>query len=42
MEKVVLTPPLPPVPPPQFQTVSETHAPPGPLVVNVVPPTLMT
>src|SRR5208283_2859657 len=25
--------------PPQFQVVSETHAPPGPVVVTVVPPT---
>src|SRR5579862_1997534 len=32
-------PPLLPVPPPQFHTVSETYEPPGPLVVSVVPPT---
>src|SRR5882762_3519391 len=32
-------PPLLPVPPPQFQTVSDTYVPPGPLVAKVVPPT---
>ena len=35
----VLMPPPLPMPFPQFQTVSETRVPPGPLVVNVVPPT---
>jgi hypothetical protein len=35
----VLIPPLLPVPAPQFQTVSDTQLPPGPVVVKVVPPT---
>ena len=35
----VLIPPPLPMPLFRFQTVSETHAPPGPVVVNVVPPT---
>src|SRR5271163_2192572 len=32
-------PPEVPSPPPQFQTVSDTHEPSGPLVLKVVPPT---
>lgn len=36
---MVRTPPLLPVPVSQFQTVSETYEPPGPVVVRVVPPT---
>ena len=35
-------PPLPPVPPPQFQTFSEVQVPPGPVVLSVVPPTEIT
>ena len=35
----VLMPPPLPMPFPQFQTVSKTRAPPGPVVVKVVPPT---
>src|SRR3954463_6671770 len=39
MRSKVPIPPLLPVPPPEFQTVSETNAPPGPVVDKVVPPT---
>jgi len=45
---VLIPPPLPkpsksdPNSLPQFQTVSEIHEPPGPLVVKVVPPTCVT
>src|SRR5581483_2949036 len=37
----VLTPPLLPNPVSQFHTVSDTHDPPGPLVVSVVAPTIV-
>src|SRR2546423_525657 len=39
MGEEVRMPPLLRVPPPQFQTVSETNAPAGPVVDKVVPPT---